>query len=531
MKAHSSLPYLFVAILLSLLPSANVVRADEAQDKLRESESLFRSGMYFKAARYAFAASSEEGVTATLKAQAYSQMSLSLVRAGLYNSASYFYIRTLQTQDRASIRRALVDTETLLMRVGVDLFRKYLIRHTTYDDYDARNRSAYLFALGKEAILQGKAEQALGYLNGVQSSSAIWPIALQLRGAAHALLNKNEAALADFRLCESRAGDLVRGAFGDAYREKKLRLESDDLAARCLAGEARTLYQMERFDDADRTYDRISKMSYVWPDILFEQAWNSYGRREYNRSLGKLVSYKSPALSFVFNPEVDVLRAQSYLALCLYSDANDVINEFNNKYTHMGQEVKRLVEGNSQQMSVFYDLGKGALSDSLYSRSDLNRLMNRFVRSPYFQNLVRSEYEIQNELELIRQFDRNQPGVSHDRSEGFPGFLDEVLRFRGRSIKQIGGAFVKNSLIDYHSYLISDFEMMSFIKLEMLKQAKEQIIMRNRPMASSDERQRGNVEPSRKSYQYYWSFNGEFWNDELGDYVFGLESECGKSGA
>ena len=32
--------------------------------------------------------------------------------------------------------------------------------------------------------------------------------------------------------------------------------------------------------------------------------------------------------------------------------------------------------------------------------------------------------------------------------------------------------------------------------------------------------------PSRRDDQYYWSFNGEFWNDELGDYVFGLESQC-----
>ena len=66
-----------------------------------------------------------------------------------------------------------------------------------------------------------------------------------------------------------------------------------------VAGEARTLYQMDRFDEADQVYDRIPKASLVWPDILFEQAWNSFGRQEYNRSLGKLVSYKSPALNFM----------------------------------------------------------------------------------------------------------------------------------------------------------------------------------------------------------------------------------------
>jgi hypothetical protein len=51
-----------------------------------------------------------------------------------------------------------------------------------------------------------------------------------------------------------------------------------------------------------------------------------------------------------------------------------------------------------------------------------------------------------------------------------------------------------------------------------------------RPGIGGD-RTRGNVIPSRRDDQYYWSFNGEFWNDELGDYVFGLESACARSAA
>jgi len=30
----------------------------------------------------------------------------------------------------------------------------------------------------------------------------------------------------------------------------------------------------------------------------------------------------------------------------------------------------------------------------------------------------------------------------------------------------------------------------------------------------------------RNDKQYFWTFNGEFWADELGDYVFALRSEC-----
>src|SRR6185437_922355 len=254
-------------------------------------------------------------------------------------------------------------------------------------------------------------------------------------------------------------------------------LEAEDLRSRCIAGEARTLYQMDRFQEADRVYDKIPKRSLVWPDILFEQAWNSFAKSEYNRTLGKLVSYKSPALSFVFNTEIDVLRAQSYLALCLYQDANQVINDFNGRYAKVGIEVKKFVERNQHNIPLFYEVGKRALRGSLYTNDGMYQMANQFVRGPYFQNLVASESEIPLERQAISRFASSQPGVER-YGGGFPGFLNQVLGWRERTIQLLGGVFVKNSFLDYHQALISDFEKMAFIKLEMLKRAKDQLLKR-----------------------------------------------------
>ncbi len=492
---------------------------------LRDSREFYSAGQYFKAARYAFAANEMD---ASLQAEADAQITISLIRANLDNAASYFFIRTLQSGNKSAIRRVLTETQTMLVRVGGDIFRKYLIRHTTYEDYDALNRSAYLYALGKDALLSGRETQAVGYLNAISSSSPLWPFALQLRGSAFAIQGKTNEALADFESCQNEASKATQGLSEsgdvDRLRIKQAEREAGDLKARCQAGEARTLYQADRFDEADQTYDQIAKASLVWPDILFEQAWNSFGQKEYNRTLGKLVSYKSPALSFMFNSEADVLRAQSYLTLCLYSDANEVINEFNSRYTKVGEETKRFIESNSNDLNAFYRLGAETLSQSLYTSNEFRRMINRFVRGPYFQNLARSEREVKGEAVAIKQFAAQQSGVS-PKGRGFPGFLGEVLGWRIRAIHVIGGAFVKNSMLDYYATLIADFEKMAFIKLEMLSRAKDQLVYKNLKRSSED-RERGSREPSRRDYQYYWSFNGEFWTDELGDYVFGLESQC-----
>lgn len=517
----SRVPALASVSVLLLLLCNGPARAEES---LAPARTLFNAGQFFKAARYAFSAAEKDGVS---KAEAYALISSSLLRAGLHNASAYFFIRTLQTGEASAIRRVLMHTQELMLVVGADLLKPYLISRTKLEDYNDVNRAAFLFAMGKSELLKGEEAKAINYLKGVSRGSPLYPYALELKGTSEAILGQSETALRTYDLCidsaDSRYDRLSSSEanLSSAWSRQERKL-LDDLKNRCTASKARTLYQINRFDEAERTYDQIPKSSLVWTDILFEQAWNAFAKTEYNRSLGKLVTYKSPALKFVFNSEVDVLRAQSYLALCLYNDANDAINDFNKKYARVGEDVKNFVERRSGNLEAFFQEGRRALNGPLYAETDFHRILNRFVRSPYFQRLVYTDRAIKAEQSAIRRFAQSSGGDSVEG--GFPGFLRIVLGWRGRMARLLGGAFVKNSLIDYHGVLINDFEKMSFIKLEMLRRAKEKLASTKPP----SNRERGAKEPSRRDDQYKWSFNGEFWNDELGDYVFALESECSK---
>ena len=499
------------------------------REQLANAKQFFGAGQYFTAARYAFQASQE--LPENEKGDAYSWISVGLSKAGLYHTASYFFIRTLETGNTEAKRRALAEAEDLLYRVGVDLLRNHLLKYTKIGDYDARNGSAYLYAMGKDLLLRGRENEAIKFFNGMDARSSLFPFALQLRGTAHAIVGDVPAAISDFKECQKRSGGLVsritdRVPEAGGHWLKQQRTLAEDLEARCLAGEARTYYQAGQFSESEEVYDRIPKSSFVWTDILFEQGWNAFAQQQYNRALGKLVTYKSPLLEFVYNSEVEVLAAHTYLMLCLYNDSNQVINRFNKKYNSLGVEVKRYVEKNSHGYLGFFETGKKALRGPLYSNNPFDRLLNRFVRSPYFQNLVAAEADLDSEKSAIARFASMQPGTSQNLAAGFPGFLGQVVGWRRKSVQELGGTYVKNSLIDFHNSLISDFEKMSFIKLEMLSRAKERLQTDAPALA---ERGRGNVVPVRKDWQYRWNFNGEFWADELGDYVFGLESDCGSA--
>lgn len=493
---------LWIAYLIGLtfLGRGVAYGAETAEEYLRDAQVLYRSGRYYSAARYAFHA---KELNPALSSEAYSWVTLSLIRSQLYQSASYFFIRTLQTGQKVAVQRVLTQTETLLSQVSPDLLRRYLIQYTHDGDYDPLNRSVYFYVLGKMSLVSGEISKAAEFFSGVDPKSFLYPEALQLRGSAYAISNRSDLAISDFKRCEEITSDEQED-------------ESFDVHSRCLAGRARTLYQIENFEAADLVYDQISKASRVWPGILFEQAWNSFARGEYNRSLGKLVSYKSPALSFVFNPEIDVLRAQTYLALCLYKDANEAIEGYQERYESEGKGIKAFFEAHSQNLEDFYVAGERALSSS--AASGVSWVLSAYVRGPYFMGLSDEQKMIRRELQIIRKPELQEFGFSR--------FLEKVLEWRAQSIRTLGGAYIKNGLLDYYDEIISNLDKISFIKLEMLKRAKNELIFKNRSSIQSGDRERGNVEPERRDYQYYWSFNGEFWNDELGDYIFGLESEC-----
>lgn len=511
---------LSLALLISFSATAPAMAASAA---LTEAKRLLAQGQYFSAARHAYMASQE---APTEKPDANATITLALVRAGLWNSATYFFIQTIQSGDRAAIRKVLTQTETILGRVGPDLLRDFLIRNTKFEDYDGINRSAYLFSLGKAAILKDDMNRSLEYLNQVKSESRLYPFSLELRGTALTVQGRVEEAVDDFRDCQKYAPLVVTERDMDSPRYRSQANEAKDLQARCAADEARAWYQAEKFDAAEKAYDHIPKASRVWPEILFEQAWNAFAKREFNRTLGKLVTYKAPALDFVFNSEVEVLRAQTYLSLCLYDDTQKSIDDFNSRYTDIGREVKRFVEVNAANLDSFYQLGLRTLKEPRDTKDPVGRLVNRFVRGPYFADLASQDASLEKERGAIQSFARMSGA---NGNTGLAAFLTEVLKWRRKTIHQLGGAYVKNSLIDHHSVLVADFEKISFIRLEMLGRAKDKLIRKvMSTKAEDEERTRGVVRPTRKDNQMFWTFNGEFWNDELGDYIFGLESECGK---
>jgi hypothetical protein len=103
--------------------------------------------------------------------------------------------------------------------------------------------------------------------------------------------------------------------------------------------------------------------------------------------------------------------------------------------------------------------------------------------------------------------------------------LNENLKDSLNLQRNLIGSYIRGNLQLYAAQIVRAFEDMSYIKLEVLSKRKTELY--ENVTSNSDSRARGNIAHLRRSdKQYFWTFNGEFWADELGDYVFSLKSEC-----
>jgi hypothetical protein len=269
----------------------------------------------------------------------------------------------------------------------------------------------------------------------------------------------------------------------------------------CIAGIARVHFATEDYKKADLGYLDISKDSFVWPEILFEEAWTSYYMKNYNRTLGKLVSYKAPVFDFVFKPEVEVLKALTFMKMCLYDDAKKT------------RDLRSFLIGRGKDYRYFYSL----IADHEENRSAPLPIVDQILKS------VRKEaafIEMKSAL-LMAMGEYNK--LSKNSNSATNEILERNVKTVVDEYRSTIGAYVRAGLLSKYAELYSAFQGMSYIKLEVLAQRKERLYQTDVDQGGK----RGDVKYiERNDKQYFWTFNGEFWADELGDYVFALGSEC-----
>lgn len=387
----------------------------------------------------------------------------------------------------------------IVNKVGVKQFETL-----PYSYLEKSKSQTIRYILAKKYMRAKKYSSALKELDKVSTTHSIYPFAANMKAVIYSVAGENGKSIAMFRECEETSNrELSRDV-----TNRRLKLNRDY----CTLGVARTKFASKEYADADLLYLDIPKSSMVWPEILFEEAWNSYYKKDYNRTLGKLVSYKAPVFSHMFNPEIEVLTALSYLKLCLFQDAKTISNKFYDDYLQDARKLRLYLKRYNRNLAYYHDLITQYQKTNSAPTKLMSNLLNSISKEEVFNDMKKELVGVSREYERARK----QPNTAFKR------FVLTNIQEAIKSQKNIIGAHVRGKLLSHYVSMYKAFEGMSYIKLEILAQKKAKLY-------SFDEkkRERGDIQYiQRNEKQYFWDFNGEFWADELGDYVFALKSEC-----
>ena len=437
----------------------------------------------------------------------YPQMVSELIEEKMYFSSIPFLKEYLATTSR--VNDAAVDkiVDQLISEVGVKQFEVL-----PSNILEKSNAPAIRYILARKAFRQGKYDLAIKYLDkNIEDWNPVKPFALLLEGSIYSVSKREDQATRVFKECVDVADEHIKKE-KDKDRLRQLKISRDY----CIVGIPRSQFALQKFEAAYSSYLDLEKSSYIWPEILFEEAWNSFYLKDYNRTLGKLVTYKAPVFNYIFNPEIEVLKALSYMELCLWEDSKNTVEAFYSKYEKENESYKKFIDSMGKDYKQYYSLVKDYSEGKTKNNPILNTALASIARDPAYLELYSSFNAGRDEIEKMKS-------VSNEKLRGV---LNENLKESLNMQRNLIGSYIRGQLQLFAAQIVKAFEDMSYIKLEVLSKRKTELY-EDISLTGKQLRKRGDIAHLRRTdKQYFWTFNGEFWADELGDYVFSLKSEC-----
>ena len=445
-----------------------------------------------------------EKIRSSGKEKDYAQILEVLVKNNLYFTSVPFVKEYMVERERPIGKKIDNLMERIIANIGIRQFE--ILPGRILKDH---NIPIVHYILARKYFRLEKYRESLYYLEKkIPRGHPARPFALLLKGTLYSIIKKPQSAINAFSECigESKRQE---GKYKGEVRRRQLRINRDT----CTAGIARTQFWEKKYEAANLTYLDIEKESVIWPEILFEEAWNSFYLKNYNRTLGKLVTYKAPVLSYVFNPEVDILRALSYLELCLYSDAKQTVDEYYKKYERSSLKMAEFLKKMGRDYRRFYFLAKDRGKGESSGNPLLDKLLKAAIEDPAYKELYGAFLKGKKEFVKMKKIENKR----------LKNILKSGLRESMVVQRDLIGAYIRKKLLLFVGQINKSFKGMSYISLEVSKLRKDELY----GVEEGSGRGRGDVNNLvRTEKQYFWTFNGEFWADELGDYVFSLESKC-----
>lgn len=417
---------------------------------------------------------------------------------------------------------------------------------------DVLQRVHYL--LGERLFKMQKRGEALDFLRTVKQENAAYPKAQYLIGLLY--LGNTAGGRADYEKA-NEAFENVRNVISLASADPPRR-NLRELATLALA---RTYYEMgaqyPTEDEKDPTkpngeknrllrkaidlYLEIPRFSANWGEALYERAWahtvvpvqgkNAKGEpivtQEFGKALGALHSIHSPYFTSGYWPESYILQSIVYYYNCHFDRVYKTLTTITDEYEPLNKVLERILKRSGAADEEWYQLLVDSIEGQKATKEMLNagdddllvpaRVANYLARDPQW---VKLRYFMQRISDQEKKTQETKALSGGEVGNEIKSLLDTYTK----QYRAVAGRWVRRQLSDTQSFLQSYLNRAVVVKLET-EDAEKQWLEMGR---SIDKGPRPRLpRPYIPSDQYqYFSFNQEYWADELGFYEYSIRTEC-----
>lgn len=370
-------------------------------------------------------------------------------------------------------------------------------------------RGFYFYYKGVEAFGNKKYKSAQSLFKRVQPSAQYYVKALFHLGVIANISGKHMKGIKNF----SKVSALSEVSNNGAWLQEQANLNI-----------ARIYYEMKRYRDAISYYAEIPRESDNWLQALFEASWAFFIMERANNTLGNIHTLHSPFFENRFFPESYILQAVTFLRLCRFDRVKESMKLFKKRYRPVLKNIKALIKKSEKRPRRFFKFVYDYRTGSLKSHRNVWAILDALSRTDTYKQAGSTIKNADQELARLSQAPQNWASV------GLLKALRKFLVKKKRAALNDSGKRLYRLGVGFHRYLVELSNQTRLITAELLLGKVDKL--RSKLNIKSPGK-KGNFIGGMKALKIgqdleYWPFEGEYWEDELGGYVYNINSQCNK---
>jgi len=493
-------------------------------DAIKKVVDAYNDGDYHTAA-IGFYAIMKNGEWARLHETARYYYAESLFRIGLYQAAEYQLAEILfEGPDGHYFVSALLKLLAVTYETKDEKVLFAVLSNVNYNALPKKFANELMYYLGKINFYRGQDEEALKFFTQVKDYSSFYPLATYFMGVIQVRQRMYAEAMQSFQKIMEMPDDMYVGADIKALKGMaELALGELYYAA---GFDEKTKNKLAMFNVALNYFNNVDRRNPQWFESLFARTWASLMISRFDSTLGTVVTLGSPFFTDIYFPDVYVVEAVTYYNLCRYQEVNEVIDKFFRVYPDYRQLLQSWLE------NVSTKTGLDVYRELLVMYRDASAGKKTPIPEAILRSIL-SDQKFQKEYIHVKEIER-EAAIIENSPESFKKSViaDDLMKkmnYQLATIRNEAGKMQVKKIQEITqdlTQIIADMKAIRFEMTDKLKATYEKEELYGKKLKESALKEEQAYSPAVPNRHYYWPFDGEYWQDELGYYFYNIQNAC-----